>query len=129
MDKKFNMNGMDELNDLMYYLDCQELFGVIVKSFKKSLGNSVLPFGATSRISQKKLDEFKELLVELPDTFSVVNEDGQNLGMIACEYGVEEIALLALNNKEASLQQDDMGGKYWHVCGYLWIRKCRFKST
>lgn len=71
------------------------------------------------KISPKTLDDFKRLFKKFPELLTMqtevkkVNEyfyGGKlNLGMLAAEYGLEEIVLLVLDNEKASVQQDCNG--------------------
>lgn len=63
------------------------------------------------RMAMKKLDhEVAGIFKEHPEMLTVrFGSDLMNLGMYATKYNLEESVLVALDNKEASLQQD-LGG-------------------
>lgn len=64
------------------------------------------------RNNSKKRDKFDEKIAKIfkkfPDILIVQNELGKNLGMLAADAKLEQSVLVALDNYEASLQQD-----YW----------------
>lgn len=59
---------------------------------------------------RRELDKIiAEVCTIFPDILTIQDEYGENIGMISVEYGLEQAVLVALNNKEASLQQNFLG--------------------
>lgn len=59
---------------------------------------------------RKKYDlKIAEIFKKYPDILTIQGKGGINIGMMAARNGFEQATLVALDNKRASLQQDDEG--------------------
>lgn len=79
----------------------QEIFDRVCQLFDKLKENA--------KNKDEVVAKLGELFTKHPNILTLQNEYGQNLGMIACEDGLQEIVCMILNNEEACVQQDLSG--------------------
>ena len=63
-----------------------------------------------------------------PEVLTIQNARGRNIGMIACDYGLERIAIKALDNKIAATQRNNEGYSIGMVAAYNRLEKVVLKA-
>lgn len=85
----------------------QKKFDEVIELIEKTHEQYNLDLNIKKR---KELDKkIAEIFKKFPDILTIQDENGYNLGMIAAQYKLEQSVLVALDNMEASLQQNYRG--------------------
>lgn len=99
---------------------CQEIFNRVCQLFEKLKKNT--------KNEDEVVEKLNNLFAKHPNILTLQNEEGQNLGMVACEMKLQEIVCIILNDKEAGVQQDAMGCNIGMYCACNGLEKATIKS-
>lgn len=80
------------------------------------------------KLKASEIKTLQEIFNKYPEVLTYQAEVGMNLGMWACKYKMEPVVFMALDNADASIQQDKNGWNIGMRAAYKGMAKATTKA-